>query len=946
MRLFLAVPHELEKEREIAESVVARLNREAGEGEDLEVVDWHRRVGPLANLPETVAFRNLDVAEDDVFVGMSWLAFDPGEESDERQGACTERDLELGYNYWKTLRRPRALFLRCLRLPESLKRIDGHELDRVVRFFHRFDDPQKNRFAYREFQDGAELESVLGTELEGLCRGQAPAVTPAAANGRTRGELRGSTRFEKKMEPGKAYEVTFLSLEIARWQELDHSHTKEHLETLSRAFLELVRATAKNYGGEVFSWRTQGGELMFWSKRSYDHAIMTGLKVMHNLPVFNLDPAQNPLGTTISLRVAAHDAVIVFQLPIEEISSADLSYVVALQRENTEAGELTITRRLLQRIDDRLTPHFQFKGRYEREPIYSCKLPSGRREAQQANLEELCSKLERQASLAMGLLQGPASGLDVSALDSLSTAVDETYSVLNRFSTGFSSVDRNWAPEVLARVADASSRLRGREEQLWSRLRQRLAERSLASGTQRRLEALVRAASRRRSRSVVILEKLEERCRSLAEGSEAPQVPRQELEGELLKPIDALIRADELDNETALTEILLHHKRAFLAYLVERRADAERHSRLLGKLWDTADLVLLDDLFSIRGHRRADEARILDTLVRPEVGDTRFRIVAHLLRIDEKPEEVVVGRLFDRAGVTPTAQDLQVVWRCLVLGHRDEGIRAFSALKLSSRSMWEVVSHPSIPVASIYAIGERMAKHEGEDAKKIFFDCIRSRVEQAVETFHTEEELSLITKLIMQMLGFSFLVETGYFERFDDLLRRFLARAHSTGMKVDYFERLRETLETSRAQVGEKGPSKPPAGIKSLPLTIQRRLAAESRYIYWFVTHPDPRIACETLRHIGLMHVERVLRLREINGVVLTTILRKPELFTRQQAVLSALNHPKCSQEFANKYVPNMVRSRQGRQALEKIAQNPSASPVVRSTAKRSLQSMARRTQR
>jgi hypothetical protein len=166
------------------------------------------------------------------------------------------------------------------------------------------------------------------------------------------------------------------------------------------------------------------------------------------------------------------------------------------------------------------------------------------------------------------------------------------------------------------------------------------------------------------------------------------------------------------------------------------------------------------------------------------------------------------------------------------------------------------------------------------------------------------------------------------------------------GMKVDYFERLRETLEAARKNAGEKGNSKPPAGIKSLPLTIQRRLAGEARYIYWFVTHPDPRIACETLRHIGLVHVERVLRLREINGVVLSTILRKPELFTRQQAVLAALNHPKCSQEFANKYIPTMIRSRQGRTALEKIAQNPSASPVVRSTAKRAIDNAARRTMR
>ncbi len=141
---------------------------------------------------------------------------------------------------------------------------------------------------------------------------------------------------------------------------------------------------------------------------------------------------------------------------------------------------------------------------------------------------------------------------------------------------------------------------------------------------------------------------------------------------------------------------------------------------------------------------------------------------------------------------------------------------------------------------------------------------------------------------------------------------------------------------------GELGPSKPPAGIKNLPLTLQRRLAGEARYIYWFVTHPDPRIACETLRHIGLMHVERVLRLREVNATVLQALLRKPELFTRSQALIAALNHPKCTQEFATKYISSLVRSRQGREALDGIAQNSSANPVVRAAAKRAMAGAAK----
>ena len=83
------------------------------------------------------------------------------------------------------------------------------------------------------------------------------------------------------------------------------------------------------------------------------------------------------------------------------------------------------------------------------------------------------------------------------------------------------------------------------------------------------------------------------------------------------------------------------------------------------------------------------------------------------------------------------------------------------------------------------------------------------------------------------------------------------------------------------------------------------------------------------------MNVERVLRLREVNSAVLGALLKKPELFTRSAPLVAALNHPKCTQNFASRYLPTMARSRQGMQELKKIANNPSANPVVRSAAKR-----------
>lgn len=958
MRLLLAATLDLSDERQAAKRVVDRLNEahQAQPGDDLhlEIADWSPMANAVSSLPEAAAFRSLAVEPNDVFVGLAWLRFDRTEDrvAGQPRQIATERDLELAYTYWKTLRQPNAFFYRCMRLPRSLADIDSREFDRIGLFFKRFDSPEKNRFVYQEFGTPADFEQSLEQELGkvlGRLRAERAAARPAAASPSA---ARPATQFESKMEPGKAYEVSFLELEICDFEKLGQRHGRHpaQLAQLVSTFQELVASTSKVYGGEVFTWTPAGGLVMFWSKRSYDHAIMSGLKVLHSLPVFNLDAAQNPLGEAIDIRASAHDAVIVFQQPIEQIASADIHFVHELLAKGTEAGELTIGRRLLERIDDRLKPHFKFKNRYDREPIYSCKLPTAQREGQRPAVGEFVDRLKRQSSLVLGLLQGPASTLDLGAVESVSTAVDEAYSAINRFCLAFSNIDPAWPKEALAELLRGAEAMRADEAAIWSRLRELVSDTRMQPALLRRFEAMVQASSRRRSRPVVILEKLVERSSSLVRTGAEPK--RQVEIGEaFLKAADKLIKADDLDAETALTELLLHHKNVLLEYLQVNAAgspgsategEEERGRRLLGKLWETADLALLDDLYSLREHRRADERKVFDVLVQPGMADGRFRIVRELLASQSRPEEVLLGQLFARLGLRPMPADLQVIWRCLVLGHPLEDVRLFSAMKLTPHSMWQVISLPSIPIQSIYAIGDRMSRTEGDDARKIFFDCTRSRIDQAADIFRTREEFDAITKLILLLLGFNFLAETGYFERFDDILRKYLANAQAKGMRVDYFENVRRTLEEARTKAGEMGPSKPPAGIKNLPLTLQRRLAGEARYIYWFVTHPDPRIACETLRHIGLMHVERVLRLREVNSTVLQALLRKPELFTRSQALIAALNHPKCTQEFATKYISSLVRSRQGREALDGIAQNSSANPVVRAAAKRAMAGAAK----
>ncbi|HEX9736540.1 MAG TPA: hypothetical protein VGG06_31630 [Thermoanaerobaculia bacterium] len=938
MRLFLALTDELGGARAVVEQVVDALNRVGGVPR-FELADWSAWAAEQMGGERTPLVR---LEPGDVFVGAAWLRFAAPSAEDLEPGtgappAGAEEDFELAFRSSASSPGAASLFYRCMELPARLADVSGEQLARVERFFARFQSG-RSPGRYGEYASAAELGERLAADLEEARRGFLAArreVTRREAASPVAREVPAESlpEYAKKMQPGKAYEVSFLVVEIAGFADL--AGEQEAVDALQRSFKQLVLETAASYGGEIFSWDAERGRgvLIFWARRSYDHAIITGLKVIHGLPVFNLDPLQNPLGTPLEIRTAAHDAVIVFRLPTAEIASSDLDFVLALAGQHTGAGELIVTRRLVDRADPRLKARFKSKGRIDGEPIFGCRLPSTEQHALRASLDEVSRRLKAAAAAIKSRLAQPAGELAAAAVEAISAGVDEGYAQLERACRLLGKVDASWSKKFYGDLAGMVHVLVREEDELWMVLRRGYGQHRQSPEIAARLETLVKAASSLRSRPAATLSQAEQRLRAQA-SDEVAAAAAEPVDEELSKKIHAFLRADPLDYETLLTDMLLHSKTALIHFLTRSREE-KTYEAFLNRLWESADLLLIDDLYSIRGHQRAGETKLFDVLVHEPVADGRFQVTRQLLREEFRPAEELVRRRFQQLGLEIENRDLQVVWRAVVVGHPAVKIRTLAALKMSPFSMWQAIAHPSVPIASIHAIGERVTKSEGEDAKKIFFDCVRARVVEAVETFRTRDELAAITKLILLLLDFPFLVETGYFERFDDVLERFLARSGQLNLEVEYFVNLRQRLDKAKRDPDAAKANRPPAGITKLPLTIQRRLAAEKPYLYWFVTHPDPRIATETLRHVTLGNVERVLRAPEINGVVMAQLMKKPELFTRSGPLLAALNNPKCDLGFANRYLNTMSLTRASFSALEKLSRNPSANPAVRSLAAR-----------
>ena len=951
MRLFLAATDELADSRELVARLAERWSSEHSPDNPLVVHDWSAYV---AEQMATERLPLLPLEPGDIFLGLVWLRFGTSAAGSEGGiadfGAATAEDFELAYRSWASAPATASLFYRCKKLPASLDAIQGEELARIERFFARFSDG-KSPGNFGEYTGAKALEENVLADLLRVTGELRAGASRIAGTGKKEAEPAAESlpAYAQKMEPGKAYEVSFLALEIDGFEDLLKRHVarREDVETLGRSFRQLVVETAAGYGGEVFTWDSETGRglLMFWSKRSHDHAIITGLKVLHGLPVFHLDPLQNPLGLDLEIRTAAHDAVIVFKKPIQSIDSGDLDFLRQVVRKIAHGGELCVSKRLLDRADERLRNRFKGKERLDGEPIHACRLPSTEQHALRSSLERAMKRLTAEARTIQEGLGRPTAEIEPANVEAIGRSVDETYALLDRTGGLLGRIDKGWSRKVFADLAALVRSLMKEEEILWKTLRRGHQEHQASPEIGERLGAIVQTAASQRSRPTVTLGRAVERLMARASEEGGVSSDRSGLDEALKKKIDAFLRADPLDHDKLLTDLLLNEKSRLLDVLSRPRRD-EAYQSLKDKLWESADLLLVDDLYSIRGHQRANERKIYDVLVDKPVADGRFQVVRQLLREEFRPAESLVRQRFQQVGLEAENRDLQIVWRSVVLGHAVIKIRHLTALKMSQFSMWQAIAHPNVPIPSLHAIGERISKSEADDAKKIFFDCIRSRVLVAVEGFRTRDELSAITKLILLLLDFPFLVEGGYFERFDDILEKFLERSQHLGLEVEYFENLRHRLESAKTDSGSSEGSRMPTGITKLPLSIQRRLAAEKNYLHWFVTHPDARIAGETVRHISLSNVEQVLRSPEINGKVMAQLLKKPELFTRSGPLLAALNNPKCDVAFANRYLGNLGRSRGGLAALGKLAKNPSANPAIRQAARRLTTEQARQSKR
>jgi hypothetical protein len=376
-----------------------------------------------------------------------------------------------------------------------------------------------------------------------------------------------------------------------------------------------------------------------------------------------------------------------------------------------------------------------------------------------------------------------------------------------------------------------------------------------------------------------------------------------------------LVGADELERSDALYQVIRRHQHLLVARLLSGAGRREPElENVLTALWRNADVLLLEDYFF--SARRLKLVPLL-ALAEPYPACALFRGLLGLFRSPSPgpgPQPA-----FERlAGQKPA--EAETVLRAMLV-HPVAEYRRFATDRLPPSCYWSVACFPEAPVASLADMLERLARPDvTDDHRKVFFDCTA----RTLLAGRTEADVRAARRMLATYFAFGFFVEDEYFRKILDLneaVERGEARFHIDNA---LFRRSLEAFRRDKEGGGLRT-TQLPRSFTQVPLAIQRKLAREGHYVGLFVSHPHPKIALETLRHIGTTAAaEAVLLSRTANGRVVAELAKREDLMSSYRARLALLSHPKAPLEAAQRYAPLMRV-----EDLRRIAAGHDASPEV-----------------
>lgn len=172
------------------------------------------------------------------------------------------------------------------------------------------------------------------------------------------------------LREGRTYEITVASLDCMGSARLVEENGTRSMERLYGALWSFCVQKLSLYGGRVWSWAGDGGVMAFAFRDHAQRGVQWAVDVQVSMPVFNLSYGDRFTGT-LALRLALDTGRMRFLLDTGKIVSDAINFAAHLQKQATEPGAVSVSRRTWEALGDRHRPLFCRPGSLE-EREYRC----------------------------------------------------------------------------------------------------------------------------------------------------------------------------------------------------------------------------------------------------------------------------------------------------------------------------------------------------------------------------------------------------------------------------------------------------------------------------------------------------------------------------------------------------------------------------------------------
>jgi hypothetical protein len=930
IRIFAASPGDVLQERARLESLIEQLNRpgEIAEqmGMTLELRDWGSRIDSL--IEKDLTENGLVLKEWDLFIGILGSRFESITEKNQKAAGMyssgTEGEFNYVYNSWKKRGHPRIRLYFCLRsmIPRD---IDTGQQDRVRSFLGKIQAENQPTGFYKTFVDITTFKEFLWQDLSDYLKEVKINTLLEEGIKGIPGETGRVDNTLRQLKEGETREIAFLSVGSNIQYQSVEPQAIEKIKKMLVNYHGFVSEIIKKFKGCQIYRGIDGGAWIFWGEDVYDRAASAGIKIIKGQKDFHGNKKLNILEEPLKIRIAAHCASIEIKFPFDKMVAGPVHYVYHLEKNAAPPGTFVITDSFYNKLDNKLKERLNYEKDYENTTLYSFRETRERFRLSDNDLDNILTKVKNNIRLLLNSLeQSVTLKMDEFPVhESMRSYVETIYKNFEYFNQCFSYYFKGRPWKTLSNPGNYIKSLLREDERLLEKFEELNIELKRSDMDKPALLSIKEYVKSIRANSIPYLKFLLHQFEMQAAGEhDIDRINRDYL----LEKVVYFVEADPFHEEANFVELLLT-KRDLLIDYISNRSDDEWHQRLISRLWQLADFVLIEDK-TVKKNRK-----VFPLLAEDDKKGSYFKVINRFLSGDLTPTRGEIENQFKEYRINPENSDITIVLKSLLNVHQEREIRKSIIQTIGFKNLWYIIAYLKTPLTVLVEIAEFLEEGEkDEERMKIFFDLTLLNLLNHVYGAKALTTLSSVKFLIQVFYKFDFFVETGYFSRLNDLGMRFATKAKKLKIDIEIIEDAKKKLDEYREK--RNRPLKTTPGfMHELPLAIQRKLAREGHHIEYFIIHTNPFIASEVNRYINSSNIDRFLVFQNINGTLMKMLLRRKELFAKKSTVYAAMSHRKCTREFAVNHYHQLSP-----EELRSLADNPNINPAVRDLIKSILQ--------